>query len=281
MVVRMKYLFLIGLSLFVGSCLAVARSSEPIADPEADYVNTPQEVCAEFGILKKSRVLRLELDLDGQGQPVIFLTFDGAGSKSGPVWTAYLPEASGYIRTDGIQFREEFVRAGKVPELNPSGGLLVLYPGKGAGNLVRYPLSGGLIQQQEELRRLDYNKPQDQELFEHIFKRKLDRPIPNEYFANPPHRVIDVKEIMDRVSPQRHQAAPTERPPIVATISDPPSMPASPQSRAVEIQPAAQAKDQATSRKPLLRTWIIGGILLIGVAGGVWVSWVQAKKSHH
>jgi len=204
------------LFLSAGCCLTEVQASELIADPEVDFVNTPEVVRAEFGILKKDRLLRLDLDLNGDGRPTIFLTFEGGGSKSGSVWTAYSPESSGYVRTDGIQFREDFFHAGIVPDLNPSGGLLVLYPGKGAGKLVRYPFSKGRVQGQEDLRVLDYSKNEDRELFERIFGRNLDEPMPREYFENPPHKVIDIKEINARANaPQITTPPPVKTPSVV------------------------------------------------------------------
>jgi len=221
--VNIKSLILFAI-LSVGCCLAVARSSELVADPEVDFVNTPETACAEFGILKKDRLLRLDLDLNGDGRPTIFLAYEGSGSKSGSTWTAYAPESSGYARTYGVRFREDFFRAGIVPDLNPSGGLLVLYPGKGAGKLVRYPFSDGQVQPAIELRILDYSKAEDRDLFERIFGRKLNESMPKEYFTNPPHKVIDVMEINARVNAQQI----TTPPPTTTAQSTPVPTPPSP-----------------------------------------------------
>lgn len=196
------------LSLFA---LVVCEAQSAIVDPEFDYVNTPDVECARLGILKTEAIIRLDLDLDGSGKQTIFLNFQGTGSRGGANWTAYVPESSGYVRTDGIQFREDLFRAGIVPDLNPSGGLLVLYPGKGAGKLVRYSFSGGQMQEQEELCTLDYSKAEDRDLFERIFGRKLNESMPKEYFTNPPHKVIDVKEIIARVNMLHITPSPTQK----------------------------------------------------------------------
>jgi hypothetical protein len=232
-------------------------------DPEVDFVKTPEALCAELGILKKDRLLRLDLDLNGNGRPTIFLAFEGGGSKSGFVSTAYSPESSGYIRTDGIQFREDFFRAGIVPDLNPSGGLLVLYPSKGAGKLVRYPFSNGRVQEQEELRVLDYSKAEDRKLFERIFGRKLDEPMPREYFENPPHKVIDVKEINARVNAQEI----TTPPPATTKQSTP--APATPTPVPVEkstpqpaVSPTAAQATPAPSGFPIVPVAIVGAVIV-------------------
>jgi len=175
----------------------ITQVQAKVVDPECDYVNTPDEVCAEYGILKKDEVIRLDLDLDGSGRSTVFLSFNGTGSKSGSVWTAYTPHDDYYDRADGIQFREDFLRVGKIEGISPTGGLLVLYPGKAAGKLVHYQIDGEHVKLREILE-IDYSKPEDQQLFERIFERKLDEAMPDEFFKNPPHKVIKVTEIMAR-----------------------------------------------------------------------------------
>ena len=166
-------------------------------DPEIDFVNTPESVFADLGILKKNELLRLDLTSMTLANWQYFSTFKSAGSKSGPVWTAY-PER--WIRVSANRWRAvpgRLLACGKVPEFNPSGGLLVLYPGKGAGSLVRYRFAGGKAQM-DELQTLDYSNPPDQQVFEVIFKRKLAGPMADEYTQNPVHKEISVKDIMAR-----------------------------------------------------------------------------------
>ncbi len=185
--------------IIVAMLLLTSPSRGIITDPEINFIRTPDDVAAEYGIIKKDEIIRLELDLTGDGQPTVFLAYKGTGSRGGAVWTAYSPTSRGYMRADGLQFRMDFVRAGKVDDLNPKGGLLVLYPGKGAGNLVRYNIDGTRTIR-EEVQKLDYSNPDHQQLFEQLFGRRLDAPMPDEFFKKTPYQVIEVKAIETRAS---------------------------------------------------------------------------------
>jgi len=197
----MKMFRILGLGSFLCS-MALAQpvpsKDGPVADPELDYINTPEAVCAEMGILKKDEIIRRDFDLDGSGNLVTFLAFRGTGSRGGSNWTAYLPRDGKFHRIDNIQFREDFVRAGKVEDLNPSGGLLALYLGKGGGGgLVRYELKDGELHF-SELPSLNYDRAKDRELFERIFGRETDERMPEGFYKNPPHQVIRVVDILER-----------------------------------------------------------------------------------
>ena len=247
--------------LLFGYAIAVGQASTSIHDPELDYINTSDSICAEFGIVKKDEVLRLDLDLDDSGRLVTFLTYKGTGSKGGANWTAYSPHDGGYDRIDNIQFREDFVRAGKVEKINPIGGLLVLYPGKGAGILVRYHFLDGQAHQ-EELRHLDYAKPEDQKLFESIFKRKLNEPMPDEFFKNPPHKVIEVKEIMARSHAPNEQGQQPENEFNIAHPKVPIVTPPSSTTKAPEVKQTTSNEEQSKSTPWLV--WVI--VIVMGIS---------------
>lgn len=171
-----------------------------VADPEQDYVSTPEAVRAELGILPKDDLLRLDLDLDGSGRKAVFLACKGVGSKGGPIWTAYLPAAGGqYERVDGIQFRTDFVQAGKIPDYNPSGGLVALFPGKGGGTLVRYRFASGRFSM-EEIGQLDSSVAKDCQVFETVFHRPWDAPTPQADPAGLSPRVVPVSKVLERKS---------------------------------------------------------------------------------
>lgn len=197
----MRMFRILGLGSFLCS-IALAQpvptKGGPVADPELDYINTPEAVCAEMGILKKDEIIRRDFDLDGSGNLVTFLAFRGTGSKGGVNWTAYVPRDGKFHRIDNIQFREDFVRVGKVARLNPSGGLLTMYPGKGGGGvLVRYEFKDGELRS-SELASLDDDKAEDRDLFARIFGRETDEPMPEGFYKNPPHQVIRVVDILER-----------------------------------------------------------------------------------
>lgn len=255
--------------LILAAALLMASPSRAIvSDPELDFIRTPDDVAAEYGISKKDEIIRLELDLTGDGQPTVFLTYKGTGSRGGAVWTAYSPTTGGFLRADGFQFREDFVRAGKVDELNPSGGLLVLYPGKGAGNLVRYKFNGGKAIQ-EDVQKLDYSNPDHQQLFERVFGRKLSEPMPDEFFKKPPHQVIEVKSIEARLG-----LTPGNGTPAVAAneTTSAPRPPPAVQPSASKKAPEAKLSVSSPSEEPASSTpWSIIVVLIVAASGLLWL----------
>jgi hypothetical protein len=255
--------------LLVGVLLLHSRARAAIADPELDFINTPEDVCAEYGISKKEEILRLELDLTGAGRPAVFLTYKGTGSsRAGAIWTAYVPMTDGYSRTNGIQFREDLFRAGMVVGLNPSGGILSLLPGKGGGVLFRHMLnvtSGSL--KTDEIMQLDYSNPDHVQLFERVFGRKLDEPMPDEFFQKPPHQVIDVKSIEARAA-SKPKIGTAEAASIETTPTPKPSpvvQPPAPK-KAPDVAPIAPS-EESTSSTP----WSIIVVLIAAATGLLWL----------
>jgi len=179
------------------------KGGKIITDPELDYINTPESVRVDYGILHKDKIRRMELDLDDSGQASVFLVNDGAGSKTGAVWTAYIPiENNGYTRVDGVQFRTDFLRSGKVDDYNPDGGLLTIYPGgKGKASLIAFHLKEKQALGMRELRSLDFSNASDVELIEEIFGRNPGEPVGRDYFENPPYDLLSVDEINLGVGP--------------------------------------------------------------------------------
>jgi hypothetical protein len=251
--------------------VAVAQEQPPrIADPEWDYVKSPHP---EFGGLSDDQVVRLDLDLDGDGKATVFLTLKKFGSKSGYTWTAYDPvEGGGYRRidntTDGnlIQFRTDTVFAGQYPDLTDRGGLLVFYYGKrGVGNLYRYEIRNGIASSQE-LRVLDFAKEEDKKLFAAIFKREVDQPLPAEHFTKPPYRVLSATSIRAKSPNEPLSPAPVEAPkppaaPPVRSMPAPVATASSPPTPAVADTPAPMVE-----RKSPVWPWLVGIAALTVIA---------------
>lgn len=255
--------------LILAAVLLLASPSRAIVtDPEIDFIRTSDDVAAEYGISKKDEIIRLELDLTGDGQPTVFLTYKGTGSRGGAVWTAYSPTSGGYSRADGLQFREDFIRAGKVDELNPSGGLLVLYPGKGAGNLVRYKFNGEKAIQ-EDVQKLDYSNPDHQQLFERVFGRKLSEPMPDEFFKKPAHQVIEVKSIEARLglTPGNGTLAVATNETTTAPKPPPVVQPTTPKKAPAATPTASTPSEETTSSTP----WSVIVILIVAATGLLWL----------
>lgn len=247
--------------------LEASPSRAIVTDPEIDFIRTSDDVAAEYGVSKKDEIIRLELDLTGDGQPTVFLTYKGTGSRGGAVWTAYSPTSGGYSRADGLQFREDFIRAGKVDELNPSGGLLVLYPGKGAGNLVRYKFNGGKAIQ-EDVQKLDYSNPDHQQLFERVFGRKLSEPMPDEFFKKPAHQVIEVKSIEARLGLTPGNGTPSVATNETMTAPKPPPVVQSSTPKAREAKPTTSTlNEEPTSSTP----WSVVAIVIVAAICLLWL----------
>lgn len=201
-------------AMFLLSCEVLA-GDRIITDPEVDYVSgqfLPEDSQPSSEVYRRDFIL-------GKGQPAtVFLSYKGMADRSGQIWAAYHPVAGGYQRidytSDGklIQFRNDFVFAGEYPGLINQGGLLVLYPGKGGGDLVRYEIKNG-VAKAEMIRVLDYDNPEDASLFEGVFHRKVGAVLDPSYFTHPPFSVISAAAIRSRTG--THQALPVvsqERP---------------------------------------------------------------------
>ena len=160
--------FILGLTIAIAAFPSVSSGKESlVTNPELDFVTSP--LTADESYLPKSdEVHQLNLQLDAKSKPAIFLTYRSWGSRSGYAWVAYLPIRGGYRRVDGttdekydICFREDgFYRAGPVPGYSCQNGLYVLYPGKGAGDLVHYSFVNGTVSRLP-VRTIRYGSPKD------------------------------------------------------------------------------------------------------------------------
>ena len=192
--------------LFVAARAMLAQDNPArlISDPEQDYALSPNP---EFNGQADDELLRLDLDVYGTGRPVVFLTTKKFGSRSGYTWTAYDPVDDGkYRRIDytqdgehSIQFRTDFYYVGAFPGIAQRGALLAMYPGKGEGDLVRFQFENGSARL-SRVRKLNYSDPEDQKLFEALFKRPLSEPASVQDLKTPPYRVLSASEIKGRTS---------------------------------------------------------------------------------
>jgi hypothetical protein len=210
------------------TALMFAQTVVNISDPEVDFVS---HSFAFKSATQQDVVIRKDIDLFSSGDPAVFLRSAVGGGKLGQYWTAYIPsQGGGYQRIEDIQFREDTFKAGTIPVYNPDGGIVAYYPGKEGGDLIRLKFENGQVAV-EKLRGLDAGKEEDRKLFENLFGRKMDEPLPREYFEKPPHQVIDVKEITARIN------APQIMPPPTPTTAQSTPVPTPPSPDQVEKQP--------------------------------------------
>src|SRR6202011_3073321 len=89
----------------------------------------------------------LELDVNGDGRPAMFISADGYGGRLGNVWTVYLAREVGFERLSSpsreVIFRPDMFYVGEIetPDGRKVQGLLAYYPGKGGGDLTIYQVA--------------------------------------------------------------------------------------------------------------------------------------------
>ena len=176
-------------------------------------------------------IYRLDIDPNGNGKPIILLSYANFTNRSGNIWTAYMPAKDGYNRIDHtdngrlIQFREFFYYVGKFPSLADKGALLILDPGKGGANMARYTFHNGGAHV-DELPSVDYGNPTHIKKFKGIFKR-LDPDMPIDA-GPPPSQNLSAAEIKASIHPQpppeeASQSTPVEptAPPAITQVQEP------------------------------------------------------------
>ena len=166
-----------------------------VSNPELDYISSKQ--FPDGLIPRTNKVCRLDLHLYGDNKPAIFLSFSDFKDRSGNIWTVYVPVKGGYERIDYtssgdlIQFRPDgFYSAGQNREYR-KGGLYVLYPGRGGGQIVHYDFKDGSAKS-EQLRAIDYNKGSDNSFAEAVLKHKLEG---SGFTATPAFKILSVSAI--------------------------------------------------------------------------------------
>jgi hypothetical protein len=244
------------------ACTSMYAQDRIVANPELDYVSSP---LPEGLRANGDEVLRLELNLQSGAEPTIFLTFKNFGSRSGYVWTAYVPLGDGrYQRIDYadggksvIQFRPDFYCEGEVNGISNSGDLWVLYPGKGGGNLVRYNIRDRVASKQDA-RTLNYNDPEDRIVFEKLFKRKVDEALPADDFRRPPYKVLSAEKI--KATADQQPAVEESRPDHPTPASPLPTERGPTASATLSPEPSAFLRPQEQS---IRRVIVITGIVVV------------------
>ena len=167
---------IIGLILFNASY----AHGQVVTNPEWDFVSFASQAKDFLYLPRGDEVLRLSLDLYGDGRLTVFLTFKRWGSKSGYNWIAYTPRGRGYDRVEqttdakGIVFRTDgFYSFGKIANYSNHGGLYVLYPGKDSGDLLHYDIRNGTASQ-NLICSIDYSKPKDTSLAALILGHRIE-----------------------------------------------------------------------------------------------------------
>jgi hypothetical protein len=117
------------------ACAAFAQRAT--TDPIRDYLALQNaDTIAEDE--KSPYLMRLPLDINHNGRPVIFLSFDFLYQKgAGYIWTAYEPTARGYFRIElfasgeSLTFFPQRVFLGRIPEVEGRPGLVTYMAASG------------------------------------------------------------------------------------------------------------------------------------------------------
>lgn len=127
-------------------CLAVALGAYAGPDPIKDYLSTFSPFDGDKKIYSSDRLLRLDLDLNNDGQKEVLLSMGrDRNGKQGNVWVVYEKTKSGYIEVGGMTFSAGGFYLGEIPEMGRYG-LVTFWPGgAGEGVLLAYVYDGSTI----------------------------------------------------------------------------------------------------------------------------------------
>jgi hypothetical protein len=133
------------LLIFAGAFTAAAAS-----DPEEHYLSNFSPLRGDKTIASNDTLLRLELDLDGDGQYEVLLSMarDEDGDK-GNVWSVYANTTSGYLAAGTMTFNPKSFYLGPIDDLGDYGLVTFRSGTGGEGMLVSYLFNGTAVRQVE------------------------------------------------------------------------------------------------------------------------------------
>ena len=148
------YTFTLALCIFCSTSMSFVRAQTIISDPIQDYLN-PASLDMNIAMKQSKELLKLTLDINGDGKPVVFLALPCFYVKHGGFsWTAYVPTAGGYIKAafakEGptLTFYPNRVFLGAIPELGGRHALITAYAGHGSGEIHAFWIKNYIISEQ-------------------------------------------------------------------------------------------------------------------------------------
>jgi hypothetical protein len=132
---------LLALTLMAGQIMASN-------DPVKDFLASPVSYLRDPGYYDTDKVLRLDLDLQGNGQIETLVTLNrDRDGKQGNIWKVYKKSADGYQQVGTMTFSPGRFYLGPIDELGKYG-LVTFGPGGGGKGVVfAYIYDGSTIQQ--------------------------------------------------------------------------------------------------------------------------------------
>jgi len=132
--------------------IAASMASQVFAsnDPVKDFLAGPRPDVRLPGYYDTDKVLRLDLDLQGNGQIETLLTLNrDRDGKEGNRWVVFKKTDSGYQAVGNMTFSSSRFYLGQIDELGKYG-LVTFWPGGGgSGIFISYVYDGTSIQEQK------------------------------------------------------------------------------------------------------------------------------------
>lgn len=112
-------------------------------DPARDYLSHFSPLDGDRTIYSSDNLLRLELDLDGDGRDEVLLSMArDQNAKLGNVWVVYIKAPTGYGRVGTMTFDPKSFYLGPIDELGDYGLVTFRPSGDGTGSLSAYLFNG-------------------------------------------------------------------------------------------------------------------------------------------
>ena len=132
--------------------LALAGISAALGgtDPARDYLSTFAPLGGDNAIYSSDSLLRLELDLDGNGQSEVLLSMarDQDG-KLGNVWAVFVKTPTGYTKVGTMTFNPKNFYLGPIEDLGDYGLVTFKPTGEGKGTLSACLFNGASLRDVE------------------------------------------------------------------------------------------------------------------------------------
>jgi len=181
--------------------ISARGTDDPLQDPIQDYLHLgDHDQAVELPEFKGLSVL--ELDVNGDGRPEMFISADGYGGRLGNIWTVYLAREDGYERLSSpsrdVIFRPDMFYVGEIETLDGRKvqGLLAYHPGKGGGDLEIYQVANDYMVK-TPLGSLNLENQGDRAFWDKYFAGPGDEQ-PHRSLIDHPPKHLTTKELSER-----------------------------------------------------------------------------------
>jgi hypothetical protein len=114
-----------------------------LTDPARDYLSNFAPLGGDNAIYTSDNLLRLELDLDGDGQDEVLLSMArDQNGKQGNVWAVYAKTPTGYTKIGTLTFDPKRFYLGPIEDLGDYGLVTFKATGEGKGTLTASLFNG-------------------------------------------------------------------------------------------------------------------------------------------